>query len=277
MSIGLPVAAIASGAADRPAPDAWLPRSRQELSAIELKICENPVALGAAAAEAAAGILRGALAERGSARLIVATGASQFEVLRQLIAKPGIEWSKIDGFHLDEYIGIAPTHPASFCRYLHERFVSHVPLRSFAYLAGDRDPLHVIAEVGQQLAAAPIDLALVGIGENGHLAFNDPPADFDNTAPYAIVQLDEACRRQQVGEGWFAGLEEVPQQAISMTIQQILKSRRIVCSVPEARKAKAVQAAVQGPVTPLVPASCLQQHPDTLVLLDRASAALLQH
>jgi glucosamine-6-phosphate deaminase len=237
---------------------------------------EQAVEMGAAAARAAADALRAALADRGSARLVVATGASQFEVLSQLVVAPEIDWSRIDGFHLDEYIGLAPDHPASFCRYLRERLVRRLPLRSFAYLEGDRDPLEVIADVGLRLRAAPIDLALVGIGENGHLAFNDPPADFNHPGAYAIVDLDQACRRQQVGEGWFDSLEEVPRQAISMTIPQILRCQQIICSVPDARKAEAVRASVEGPITPLVPASSLQNHPRTKLMLDRASASLLR-
>jgi len=232
--------------------------------------------MGAHAARLASAILRQATAERGEARLIVATGSSQFEVLDALVHEPGIDWTRVDGFHLDEYVGLAPTHPASFCGYLKSRFVDRVPLRSFHYLDGLADPEWVCRTAGQAVRQADVDVALIGIGENGHLAFNDPPADFETQAPYHIVQLDEACRRQQVGEGWFATLDEVPQRAISMTIYEILRAKHIVCSVPDERKARAVADAIDGPLTNRVPGSILRQHSRTTVVLDRAAAGLLQ-
>ena len=184
------------------------------------------------------------MAERGGANIVVATGASQFSVLAALGAALGVDWSKVVGFHLDEYIGIAVTHPASFRRYLKERFVERVPLKEFHYVEGDgADPEVECERLGQLIGGREIDVAFIGIGENGHLAFNDPPADFETREPYQVVELDEACRRQQLGEGWFASLEDVPRRAISMSIQQILKSRAIVCSVPDERKAKAVRGA----------------------------------
>lgn len=238
------------------------------------QIFDDAAQMGKAAAQLAADALRAAIEARGTARLIVATGASQFTVLENLIAQD-VDWSRVEAFHLDEYIGIGADHPASFCGYLKQRFVDRVPLKSFHYLDGLKPSEEVCREAGKAVTAQPVDVALVGIGENAHLAFNDPPADFETTEPYVIVQLDEACRQQQVGEGWFAGLEEVPQQAISMSIQQILKTRRIVCSVPDERKAEAVRKTVTGPVTPEVPASILQQHSDVHLLLDKAAASRL--
>lgn len=223
----------------------------------------------------AAADLRAAIEARGSARLLVATGSSQFEVLRELAAEEGVDWARVTGFHLDEYVGLADDHPASFCRYLRERFVQQVPLREFHYLRGDGDVGETISRVGGILADGTIDVALVGIGENGHLAFNDPPADFETEAPYITVTLDEPCRRQQVGEGWFASLEDVPTQAISMSVRQILRSRKIYCSVPDERKAEAVRRTLEDPVSPAIPASILREHGDTVLVLDRAAASRL--
>ncbi|TWU67533.1 glucosamine-6-phosphate deaminase [Crateriforma conspicua] len=237
-------------------------------------LVQDRQSMGQFVADAAADVLRKAIADRGNARLIVATGASQFEVLQQLVTRD-LDWSVVDAFHLDEYIGIDADHPASFCGYLKQRFVDHVPLRSFAYLPGDQDPAEVMSNVGRQLQSAPVDLALVGIGENGHLAFNDPPADFDTDAPYIRVALDEACRRQQVGEGWFAGLDDVPTHAISMSIRQIMKTSTILCSVPDAQKADAVRRTLLDEISPEIPASILRRHDDATLIIDRASAAKL--
>lgn len=241
---------------------------------LTIRLLENATHMGVEGAKLAAARLRQVLEERGEARLVVATGASQFELFRHLVEQE-VDWSKIDGFHLDEYVGIEDTHPASFVRYLRERFVSKVPLRSFRYLDGSRDAATECQQAGQAIQAAPIDLLLCGIGENGHLAFNDPPADFTTTEPYLRVRLDEACRHQQVGEGWFPDLDSVPQYAISMSIQQILSARSILCSVPDARKAVAVQHTLLEPISPLHPASILRRHPDTTLLIDQASATLL--
>ncbi len=229
--------------------------------------------MGRWVASRAAADLRAAIDAQGSANLVIATGSSQFEVLRELAAEGDVDWSKVTGFHLDEYVGLSSDHPASFCRYLKERFVDQVPLKEFHYLRGDQDPSETIARVGGLLATITIDMALVGIGENAHLAFNDPPADFDTESPYLVVTLDEPCRRQQVGEGWFASLEDVPTEAISMSVRQILKSRKIYCSVPDERKAEAVRATLEGPISPKVPASILREHPDTTLVLDRAAAS----
>lgn len=244
---------------------------------MKIVVHETKQELGAQAAAEGAALLRKALQERGEAGLIVATGMSQFEMLEVLVAAPDIDWSRVTAFHLDEYVGLPLSHPASFRKYLKERFVEQLPapLRAFHYIDGEGDCAAECRRLGALIAQQTIDAAFIGIGENGHLAFNDPPADFVTEEPYLIVDLDEACRRQQLGEGWFPTFEAVPKQAISMSVQQILKSRGIVCSVPDARKAEAVQGAVEGPVTPQAPASILQQHPATTLHLDRASASKL--
>ena len=206
--------------------------------------------------------------------LVVATGASQFTVLSHLISQPDIDWSRVHGFHLDEYVGLSDNHPASFCRYLRKRFVEQVPLASFEYIRGDcLNPDDECSRLADLLEGYILDLAFVGIGENGHLAFNDPPADFENENSYLVVELDEVCRRQQMGEGWFEILEEVPLQAISMSIRQIMKIENIVCSVPDLRKAEAVELALEGPVTPDLPASILQHHQKVKVFLDQKAAS----
>jgi len=212
---------------------------------------------------------------QGRARFITATGASQFDFLAALSSRRDVDWSKTELFQLDEYIGMPPTHPASFRRYLLERLVRPAGLGCFHQLDGEADPQKVCREMGALLQSAPVDAAFVGIGENGHVAFNDPPADFGNEEPYLVVQLDEVCRRQQLGEGWFPRLEDVPSQAISMSVRQILKAKKILCIVPEARKAKAVQACLAGEISPLIPASALRWHADVKFFLEPASAALL--
>ena len=231
--------------------------------------------MGRYAAEHAAQNLRDAIEKRDAAYLIVATGASQFEVLSRLVEQPGIDWSRVHGFHLDEYIGIGDDHPASFCRYLRERFVEKVPLASFHFLLGDADPDETIRIASERIASVQVDVALVGIGENGHLAFNDPPADFETESPYIKVELDQECRQQQVGEGWFGSLDGVPTHAISMSIRQIMKTRTIYCSVPDERKAVAVRATLTEPISPLVPASILREHADTTLIVDKAAASLI--
>jgi glucosamine-6-phosphate deaminase len=233
--------------------------------------------LGKQAAADGAAAIRQAIKERGEANIIVATGASQFEVLDALSREPDIAWHRVHGFHLDEYAGLPITHPASFRLYLWQRFVSRLPLPlgAFHFLDGERDLQSECRRVGAVLREHPIDVSFVGIGENGHLAFNDPPADFDTEEPYIVVELDDACRRQQLGEGWFPTFDDVPKRAISMSIQQIMKSKMIVCSVPDRRKAEAVRNSLKGPVTPDVPASILQKHGNVTVYLDRESASLL--
>jgi glucosamine-6-phosphate deaminase len=229
-----------------------------------------------AAARDAAQVLRDVIAAQGRARIIAATGASQIEFLEALVATPGIDWTRVEMFHLDEYVGLPIDHPASFRRYLLERLIEPAGIASYHLLDGERDARLVADEAGRAIASAPVDVAFVGIGENGHLAFNDPPADFETERPYLVVRLDEACRRQQVGEGWFASLDEVPEEAISMSVRQILKARTILCIVPDARKAPAVEACLEGEVSPMAPASILQTHAATTVYLDRASAAGLK-
>ena len=232
--------------------------------------------MATAAADQAAAILRETIQTNGRVRLIAATGAAQFEFLEILTSLPGIDWQQVEMFHLDEYIGLPASHPASFCRFLKERLIQKAGIKKYFLLSGDQDPADVIRRVGQSLLSAPIDLAFVGIGENGHLAFNDPPADFETEEPYLVVTLDGACRRQQLGEGWFATLADVPQRAISMSIRQILKTKKILCIVPDARKAAAVKACFEGEISPLAPASILRTHPKTTVYVDIHSAARLR-
>ena len=231
--------------------------------------------MSVAAARHAAEVLRAAIASGGGARIVAATGASQFDFLDALTAAPDIDWTRVEMFHLDEYVGLAIDHPASFRKYLLERLIRKTGMRRYHLLDGEHDAARVADEVGREIGRAPIDVAFVGIGENGHLAFNDPPADFTTDRPYLIVTLDAACRRQQVGEGWFGSIEEVPSQAISMSIRQILKAREIICIVPDARKAQAVKACLDGEVSPKAPASILQTHAHATIYLDRDSAALL--
>ena len=244
---------------------------------MEIRVFDTKSELGRAAATRAAAVIADALARGGSARVIAATGASQFEFLDALTAAASVDWSRVEMFHLDEYVGIRDTHPASFRRYLRERIVERVHPKAFHFLAGDAaDVAAECRRVGALLERAPVDVAFVGIGENGHLAFNDPPADFTTEEPYLVVELDEACRKQQLGEGWFKTLDDVPRRAISMSVRQILKAREILCIVPDARKASAVRDCLDGPVSPLHPSSILQTHPRATLYLDRDSAALSQ-
>jgi len=230
-----------------------------------------------AAASWGAAAIRSAIVERGEANIVVATGASQFEMLGALLAEPDIAWDRVTAFHLDEYVGLPLNHPASFRLYLWQRFVSRLPLplRAFHYLNAEVTPDAECQRVGNILKIHPIDVAFVGIGENGHLAFNDPPADFETDSPYIVVDLDDACRQQQLGEGWFPTFDDVPKQAISMSIRQIMKSRAIACTVPDERKAEAVQRCVEGKVDAQAPASILQQHSKTVLFLDDAAASKL--
>src|SRR3982751_6465122 len=227
--------------------------------------------LGKAAGTNAARLIHKAIEINGAANIILATGTSQFDTLNQLVSED-IDWSKVMMFHLDEYISLPITHPASFRKYLQERFISKVPLLKAAYLInGETGAQQECERLGKLITEHPIDVALVGIGENGHLAFNDPPADFETEAPYIVVTLDERCRQQQVGEGWFATVADVPATAISMSVRQILRARGIVCVVPDRRKAEAVRATLEGPIDPMTPASILRTHPDVTLYLDEAS------
>ena len=228
-----------------------------------------------AAARQAVRVMQEAIAARGQARIIAATGASQFDFLEALTASPDVDWQAVEMFHLDEYVGLPIDHPASFRRYLLERLIDKTSIPRFHLLDAERDAEAAARTVGESLSAAPIDVAFVGIGENGHLAFNDPPADFDTDKPYIVVELDEACRQQQVGEGWFPSVEAVPRQAVSMSIRQIMKANTIICVVPDGRKAAAVKSTLEGEITPIVPASILRRHEDVTVYLDSDSAALL--
>jgi glucosamine-6-phosphate deaminase len=242
---------------------------------MQISVLDDRLAMSRAAARHAADAIRAATRSRGMARIVAATGASQVEFLESLTASPDVDWPRVEMYHLDEYVGLPVDHPASFRRYLLDRLVRKTGIVQYHLLDGERDPESSAAAVGRELAASPIDIAFVGIGENGHLAFNDPPADFATEQPYIIVTLDEACRRQQVGEGWFISLAEVPTQAISMSVRQILKSREIIGIVPDARKAKAVKACVEGEISPMAPASILRTHPNTTLYLDTDAAALL--
>jgi glucosamine-6-phosphate deaminase len=242
---------------------------------VKVEIFDSKWELGEAAARDAARLIQQALASRDVAYVIAATGASQFEFLDALVLHD-LDWQRVEFFHLDEYVGLPETHGASFRRYLTERIINRVHPKAFHLINGEAaDPSAECRRVGELISQHTIDLAFVGIGENGHLAFNDPPADFETQEPYLVVTLDEACRRQQTGEGWFKSLDEVPVQAISMSIQQILKARHILCIVPDQRKAPAVKACVEMEASPMHPASILQQHPSVKLYLDRESSALL--
>ena len=243
---------------------------------MKVTIQKSKAEMGAAASDFGSSRIRDAISLRKEASIIVATGASQFEMLGSL-KDQALPWQQITGFHLDEYIGIPIEHEASFRKYLWQRFVSQLPLplKQFHFLDGEGNVLAECERVGRVIQQHPIDVAFVGIGENGHLAFNDPPADFETEAPYLVVDLDEACRQQQLGEGWFPDFDSVPRRAISMSVQQIMKSKTIVCTVPDARKAEAVKKSLHGKVSPEVPASILQTHPDCHFFLDQEAASLL--
>jgi glucosamine-6-phosphate deaminase len=240
-----------------------------------LRVFQDKTSLARTAAHQAAEAITSAIAARGRARVVAATGAAQFEFLEVLTAAPGIDWKRVELFHLDEYIGLPASHPASFCGFLQERLISKTGISSYHLLNGEGDPNEVVQLASAAIRLSPIDIAFVGIGENGHLAFNDPPADFQTEEPFIIVNLDEACRQQQVGEGWFQNLSEVPTRALSMSVRQVLKSQEIICIVPDTRKAKAIQACFDGEISPLAPASILQTHPNTTIYLDKNSAGLL--
>ncbi len=233
--------------------------------------------LANAAAERATELLRSAIKIKGMATFVVACANSQVEFLDALTNTPDIDWSRTTMFHLDEYIGLPETHPASFRRFLNEHLISRVQPGVIHLIHADApEPLAECKRLNQLMTDFEIDVAFVGIGENGHLAFNDPPADFEVEDPYIVVELDEICRRQQVNEGWFTAIEEVPCCAISMSIKQIMKSFAIICIVPDQRKAQAVYDCFTGEVTPLHPASILRQHENAYIFLDLDSASLLR-
>ncbi len=242
---------------------------------MRVKVCSSPATLGQSAAAEGAAKIRDAIRDHGSATILVATGASQFETLAALVQAPDIDWSRVTGFHLDEYLGLPSSHGASFRKYLRERFVDLVPIGEFHYVNGEDDAVTECKRLEDLIRDRQVDVAFIGIGENAHLAFNDPPADFETQRSYLIVDLDEACRRQQLGEGWFNELADVPRQAISMSVSQIMKSKHIVCSVPDARKAVAVRDTLTGPITPSAPASILQSHGSATMFLDPPAAGLI--
>ncbi len=244
---------------------------------MEIKILETELELGQAAAAEAASILNTAIADQGHAAIIAATGASQLEFLKQLILDKTVDWSKITMFHLDEYVGLPESHPASFRKYLRERLIERVrPLECYLIEGDADDPLQEVERINNIISGYSIDLALVGVGENAHLAFNDPPADFDTELPYIIVELDKACRQQQVSEGWFSDVSEVPDKAISMSVKQIMKSEAIIAVVPHARKAMAIKNCFIGTeISNRQPASIMKNHANATIFLDRESAALL--
>ncbi len=244
---------------------------------MKIKIFETKKEMGKVAAERAAEVLEEAIKEKGEAVFVAATGASQFEFLKALTSMPSIDWSRTTMFHLDEYIGIPENHPASFRKYLRERLINKVHPGTTYLIKGDaEDPELECERLNKIISKKEIDVSFVGIGENGHLAFNDPPADFNTEKPYIVVELNEACRRQQLGEGWFNSLKEVPHRAISMSIKQIMKSRNIICTVPDARKAEAVKDCFEGTISPAHSASILRKHERVFLFLDKDSARLLE-
>lgn len=241
---------------------------------ISVNVLPTPKALGEAAASSIADLLNKAIKEKGSARVILSTGASQFETIEALIKKD-VDWSKVEMFHLDEYVNLPESHIASFRKYLKERFVSHLPLKAAYFVNGEGDIEKNIAELTVELRKAPVDVGVIGIGENGHIAFNDPPADFETDEAYKVVKLDERCRMQQVGEGWFGSIEEVPEQAITMCVKQIMACEHIVTSAPHAVKAEAIYNTITSPVTNMIPGTILKTHPDWKLFIDDESAKQL--
>lgn len=243
---------------------------------MEIKVFADRKSMAASAANQAANAIRRAIGEHGKARLVAATAASQREFLENLTQAPAIDWSRVEAFHLDEYIGLPMSHPGSFRKMFTEQFIDRTGISKYHLLNGDGDLSKVLHEAKLSIGAAPIDVAFIGIGENGHLAFNDPPANFETDDAYIVVELDAACRRQQVGEGWFRDISEVPKQAISMSIRQILRAKELVAIVPGPNKAEAVRLCFAGPVTPMAPGSILRTHTNATVYLDRDSAAALE-
>ena len=243
---------------------------------MHIEIFETKEKMGEAGAKKAADILKDTIREKNRAVFIAATGASQFEFLKYLVSMPSIQWAKTTMFHLDEYVGIEEDHPASFRRYLKERLTDKVkPGTAWLINGNAKDPDLECRRLNGIMSSEEIDVAFVGIGENGHLAFNDPPADFETEKPYIIVRLDESCRKQQLGEGWFRNLDEVPKRAISMSIRQIMKSKNIICSVADTRKAQAVKNFLECQISPDYPASILRTHKNMFLFLDKSGAGLL--
>lgn len=241
---------------------------------MKIIVAKNSDEAGKITAEKTAEILNGAIAKRGRARILLSTGASQFPFFDSVINQD-VDWKKVEMFHLDEYVGISPTHPASFQKYLNERFVSKVNLFKAHLIDGLAEAEKTIAALTEELDKKPVDLGLIGIGENAHIAFNDPPADFNDTRAYKVVTLDEKCCMQQIREGWFKNMDEVYKQAISMTCQRIMKCQTIISLVPYAVKAQAVYDTVTKELNPYIPATLLKQHKDYYLVLDPDSARLL--
>ena len=269
---------IFAGAAEIAYDDAAYNSVLDENNIMEKFIYKTKQEMAAAAAATAAQVINKAIENKGQANIILATGTSQLEMLKNLTEAETVDWAKVTMFHLDEYIAMGEGHPASFRKFLKERFVDKVPgLMAVHFVNGDaEDPKQECRRAGSLLAEHPIDAAMVGIGENGHLAFNDPPADFETEEEYLVVELDEKCRNQQLGEGWFETLEQVPRRAISMSIRQIMKSSCLIVTVPDRRKAEAVKNALEGQVTPMCPASILQRHDNCKIFLDAEAASLLR-
>ncbi|MCL2433369.1 MAG: 6-phosphogluconolactonase [Clostridia bacterium] len=241
---------------------------------MEIKVLQTADELGRACAARVSELLNAAISQNGEARMIVSTGASQFSMFNSLVCQP-VDWSRVTMFHLDEYTNMPDTHPASFRKYLRERFIEKlpVPLKKAVWVMGD-DSYEALSALGAELNAAPIDVGLIGVGENAHIAFNDPPADFETETPYIVVRLDEACRKQQLGEGWFGSLQEVPETAISMSCRQIMKCKVILSAVPYAVKARAIYNMLANELNPMVPATLLKTHADITLYLDADSAGL---
>ena len=239
---------------------------------MEIRICKNSEELGISAAKYTAQVLKDAISKKGSARIVLSTGASQFDTLKALVKEDGIKWECVEMFHLDEYVDLPETHVASFRKYLKERFVAKVgTLKATHFVDGTKE---CIAKLTEEIRKEPIDIGLIGIGENAHIAFNDPPADFDTKEAYIIVNLNERCKRQQMGEGWFDTIEDVPKQAVSMTAYQIMQCKKIVSCVPYKVKAEAVEKTVKTEeVTNLVPSTLLKTHPDFVLYVDMDSAS----
>ena len=239
---------------------------------MEIRICKTSKDLGKSAAEFVAARLKDIIAEKGEARIALSTGASQFDTLEALVAIPGIKWECVEMFHLDEYVDLPITHVASFRKYLQERFVDKVgALKAVHFVDGTREG---IEELTRQIRRAPVDIGLIGIGENAHIAFNDPPADFDTKEAYIIVNLNERCKQQQMGEGWFATIDDVPKQAVSMTAYQIMQCGTIVSCVPHKVKAEAIRKTLSArEVTNEIPATLLKTHPDFILYIDENSAS----
>jgi len=241
-------------------------------------IKEDKVEVGKEAASIAYDTIAKAIEKKGEANIIAATGASQFEFFESITSMSGLDWSKVRMFHLDEYVGISIEHPASFRKYLKERFIDKTGIKEYYFLDGDVENLEKeVGRLNNIISKHKIDIAFVGIGENGHLAFNDPPADFEEEKPYIVVALDEKCKKQQMGEGWFKTIDDVPKQAISMSVKQIMKSEIILCTVPDRRKAEAVHLCMDGEISPQYPASILRDHKECYLILDKGSASLLEN